>query len=153
VNRTAGSEDASAAPPGRDPHLEVFFDGACPLCSKEIAFLRNRDHKGRIRFRDIADPSFDPAELGLTHQALMARMHARLPDGTLIDGVEVFRRLYAAIGFGPIVSLSRLPGIRQALDAAYDVFAKNRLRLTGRCTDGVCEVHQSDRKGVDRAAN
>jgi len=53
----------------------------------------------------------------------------------------VFRRLYTAIGFGPLVSLTRLPGVRQLLDVAYDVFAKNRLRLTGRCVDGACEIH------------
>ena len=153
MNRTSSSKNASAAPTGQEALLEVFFDGACPLCSKEIAFLRKRDHASRIRFRDIADPSFDPSEVGLTHDALMARMHGRLPDGTVIEGVEVFRRLYATIGFAPIVSLSRLPGIRQALDAAYDVFAKNRLRLTGRCTDGLCEVHRSSDKGVVRAAN
>ena len=33
----------------------------------------------------------------------MAQIHGRLPDGTWLQGVEVFRRLYAAIGFGSLV--------------------------------------------------
>jgi hypothetical protein len=70
----------------------------------------------------------------------MARIYGRLPDGSFITGVEVFRELYTAVGFGVLVALSRLPGIRHALDAAYAVFAKNRLRLTGRCADGSCAV-------------
>jgi predicted DCC family thiol-disulfide oxidoreductase YuxK len=70
----------------------------------------------------------------------MNRIHGRLPDGTLIEGVEVFRRMYTAVGFGPIVAVTRLPGISHALDLAYLLFAKNRLRLTGRCHDGACQV-------------
>ena len=49
----------------------------------------------------------------------------------LVEGVEVFRRLYTAVGFGPVVALTRLPGVRQLLDLAYHAFAKHRLRLTG----------------------
>jgi predicted DCC family thiol-disulfide oxidoreductase YuxK len=47
----------------------------------------------------------------------------------------VFRRLYAAVGFGPLVVLTRLPGISHLLEVAYRVFARNRLRWTGRCDD------------------
>lgn len=123
-----------------DFDVEVFFDGACPLCTKEIRFLRRLDQRRRrIRFTDIAAPGFDPASLGIEWSALMARIHARLPDGRFVEGVEVFRRLYGAVGFGALVWLSRAPGIVQLLDWAYDVFAANRLKWTGRCTDA-CEL-------------
>lgn len=126
--------------------VEVFFDGACPLCRREIALLRRLDGgRSRIRFTDIDAPGFDPTPIGQTRAELMARIYGRLPDGSLVTGVEVFRRLYAAVGFGPLVALTRLPGIRQVLDAAYAVFAKNRLRLTGRCTNETCEVHSATR--------
>jgi predicted DCC family thiol-disulfide oxidoreductase YuxK len=52
--------------------------------------------------------------------------------------VEVFRRLYAAVGFAPLVVLTRLPGISHLLDMAYLWFAKNRLRLAGRCSELGC---------------
>ena len=68
----------------------------------------------------------------------MARIQARTADGAFIDGVEVFRRMYAAVGLSFVVALTRLPGITQLLDASYRWFAKNRLRLTGRCKDGTC---------------
>lgn len=55
--------------------------------------------------------------------------------------IEVFRRLYAAVGFGPLVLLSRLPLISQLLDWGYAVFARNRLRLTGRCTAKNCSAN------------
>jgi predicted DCC family thiol-disulfide oxidoreductase YuxK len=71
---------------------------------------------------------------------LMASIHGRLPDGKIVKGVEVFRRLYAAVGFAPLVVLTRLPGISHLLDLAYRWFAKNRLRLTGRCNDRACST-------------
>lgn len=123
--------------------VEVFYDGECPLCMREIDMLRRRDRAGRIVFTDIAAPGFDSASVGLDHDALMKRIHARLPTGELIEGVEVFRRLYAAVGFGTLVAMTRLPVVSQGLDLAYKVFAKNRLRLTGRCVktdDGACAV-------------
>jgi predicted DCC family thiol-disulfide oxidoreductase YuxK len=121
--------------------IELFFDGGCPLCAREVRLLRRLDHSGRIRFTDIADPAFDPATVGSTLQTLMGRIHARLATGEWIEGVEVFRRLYAAVGFGRLVALSRLPGVRGLLDVAYRAFAANRLRLTGRCSGRSCAVH------------
>ncbi len=123
--------------------IEVFFDGECPLCTREIAMLRRLDRRQRIRFTDIAAADFDPSTLGLGMDALMARIHARLPDGSFIDGVEVFRRLYQAVGFGALVTLSRAPGVSRLLDYAYERFADNRLKWTGRCDDACSVTHAS----------
>ena len=122
----------------RAAEIEVFFDGGCPLCSREVRFLRRWDRRGVIRFTDIDAEGFEPVPGHPGHDALMARIHAQLPDGRWIEGVEVFRRLYAAIGFGPLVALSRLPGITQLLDWSYALFARNRRRLFGRCSTGTC---------------
>lgn len=123
--------------PGR---FEVFFDGDCPLCLREINMLRRLDRKSRILFTDIAAEGFDPADTGLTFDDLMARIHGRMPGGEIVEGVEVFRQLYGAVGMGPVIPLTRLPGVSHALDASYRLFAKNRLRFTGRCQDGACEL-------------
>jgi len=120
--------------------IEAFFDGGCPLCRREMAFLHRRDHRGRIRFTDISAPEFRAADHGMTHEALMAQMHGRLPDGTWLRGVEVFRRMYGAIGCRVPVWLSRLPVIRHLLDWSYAVFARNRYRLSGRCSDASCSA-------------
>jgi predicted DCC family thiol-disulfide oxidoreductase YuxK len=133
-----------------DFDVEVFYDGECPLCMREIRMLRGRDHDARIRFTDISVEGFDAATVGLTWEELMDRIHGRLPDGTLIEGVEVFRRLYAAVGFARLVALSRAPGVSQILNLAYNVFAKNRLRLTGRCTDGSCQLSGTAGRGASQ---
>jgi predicted DCC family thiol-disulfide oxidoreductase YuxK len=135
---------SSASPITEKPwEIEVFYDGACPLCRREIEMLRRWDKKReRLRFTDIADPGFDPLAIGVTHDDLMAEIHGRLPDGTWVKGVEVFRRLYGAVGFRWLMPLTRLPGVRHLLDLGYRLFAKNRLKLTGRCSaDGsACSV-------------
>jgi len=120
--------------------VEVFFDGECPLCRREIDLLRWMDRRHRIEFTDIAAPGFDPAPYNLTMDQFMGEIQGRLRDGTWITGVEVFRRLYAAVGLGPAVWVSRLPGISHLLDVGYRFFAKYRLRLTGRCQTDRCKV-------------
>ena len=124
----------------RDYEIEVFFDGGCPLCRREINLLRRWDRRQRIRFTDIDAEAFDPAAVGKTRDELMAEIHGRLPDGSVIIGVEVFRRLYSAVGFRWLVAPTRLPGISGLLNVGYRLFAKNRLKLTGRCSDGACPI-------------
>jgi predicted DCC family thiol-disulfide oxidoreductase YuxK len=124
--------------------LKLLYDGACPLCSREVAMLRRRNTRGRIQFEDIAKPEFDPARYGLDQRSVMARIHAVLPDGRVIEGMEVFRRAYAAVGLGWLLVPSRWPGVARLFDAAYRTFARNRLRWTGRaevdCETGRCEA-------------
>ncbi|MCA9646588.1 MAG: DUF393 domain-containing protein [Polyangiaceae bacterium] len=120
--------------------VEVFFDGECPLCVREIRMLQKLDRRQRIRFTDIAAPEFDAAALGTDYLTLMDKIHGRLPNGEWITGVEVFRRLYSAVGLSPLVALTRLPGLSHGLDFAYERFAKNRLKWTGRCDAAGCAV-------------
>jgi predicted DCC family thiol-disulfide oxidoreductase YuxK len=118
--------------------IEVFYDGGCPVCLREVRVLRRLDRRGRVRFTDIDAPEFQAPRPGPALDDLMARIHARVSDGTWVQGIEVFRRLYAAVGFGPLVAVSRWPGISRLLDRAYAIFARNRTRWFGRCTANTC---------------
>lgn len=130
--------------------IQVFFDGDCPLCRKEIAFLSRRDSEGRIAVTDIAAPSFDASRYDRSHTDFMATIQGRLSDGRWISGVEVFRQLYSAVGFKRMVRLSRLRPIAWVLDHAYTVFAKHRLRLTGRCTTSACSIPSASQSSNSR---
>jgi predicted DCC family thiol-disulfide oxidoreductase YuxK len=135
----------------------VLYDGECPLCSREIRFLERRDKgRGRIRFEDIADPDFDAGRYGRDVPELMARIHAVLPDGRVVEGVEVFRRAYAAVGLGWLAAPSGWPGLRVLANAAYRVFARNRLRWTGRadaCETDRCELPAESAPAESRTAS
>ncbi|TWT42770.1 thiol-disulfide oxidoreductase DCC family protein [Botrimarina hoheduenensis] len=134
------SPDSACPPVAAGKAVEVFYDGDCPLCRKEIGMLRWMDRNERIQFTDIAAAGFSPPDYGKSMEELMAEIHGRLPSGEWILGVEVFRQLYAAAGWGLLVAPTRLPGVRHALDLGYRFFAKQRLRLTGRCHDGACRI-------------
>ena len=124
-----------------DYDFEVFFDGECPLCVREINMLSRLDRRSRLKLTDIAAPGFDAmATTGRSWDALMAEIHGRLPDGTMVTGVEVFRQLYGAVGLGFVLAPTRWPLIRTLADAAYTKFARNRLKLTGRCIDQACAL-------------
>lgn len=121
--------------------VEVFYDGDCPLCLREIKMLRWLDRRKRIRFTDIAASDFSAEEYGKTMDDFMNEIRGRFPSGEWIVGVEVFRQLYSAVGFKLFVWPSRMPGVSHLLDLSYRIFAKHRLRLTGRCTTQTCEVN------------
>lgn len=104
--------------------IEMFYDGDCSLRMRETRIRQRLDRHQRLRFTNIAAPKFDASSVGKTQGELIAEMHGRLPDGSWITGVEVLRRLYSSVGLRPVVSLTRLPIIKQLLNAGYFVFAK-----------------------------
>lgn len=99
--------------------------------------------RGNLILIDIADPAFDASKYNTTFEAVMGTIHGVLPDGTLITGMEVFRRAYAAIGCNWLLAWTAWPIFRPLADAGYRFFAKHRLRFTGRkdaCVNGRCKV-------------
>ncbi|MEP3479600.1 MAG: DUF393 domain-containing protein [Fuerstiella sp.] len=120
--------------------IEVFFDGDCPLCRREINLLKWFDRKQRIKATDIATEDFQAEHYGKSMSEFMDEIQGRKPDGSWVIGVEVFRQLYSAIGLGFAVWFTRWPGISHLLEFGYRVFAKNRLKLTGRCTTDTCDL-------------
>jgi predicted DCC family thiol-disulfide oxidoreductase YuxK len=118
--------------------LKLLYDGECPFCRREIAWLKRRDRDGNLLLEDITAIGFDPAKYGLTREEVMGVMHGVLPDGRIVRRVEAIRRAYEAVGLGWLVMPTRLPGVRWVLDRMYDVFARNRVRL-GRLFGRTCE--------------
>lgn len=121
-----GAESCAETP------LKLFYDGQCPLCSREIEFLISLISPRKVEFIDISSPSFSTDGLGKTQAELMAEIHALEASGKWLKGMEAFRAVYAASPYGILGKLSALPGIRQVFDFIYAIFARNRLRLTGR---------------------
>ncbi len=107
--------------------FEVFFDGKCPLCKREIDMVRRKDKQQRLKLTDIAAVDFQPVA-GKSLLDLSREIHGRNQDGSLVTGVDVFREIYSRIGYGWLVTVSRLPILRKMLDIAYYVFAKLRFR-------------------------
>ena len=130
------SVEVNTQPQSSSPswQIELLYDSECPLCMREVNFLKRRDAgRGLVAFVDIADESYTPeAHGGVDFKTAMGRIHAVLPDGTVIKNVEVFRRVYEILGMGWIYAVTKLPIIGSIVDRLYGVWASWRLALTGR---------------------
>ena len=123
--------------------LTVFFDGACPICVREIALMRRLDKRRRLVCCDFSRSDYDAASINISLAELGRVIHARWADGNVITGVEVFRAMWEAIGLGFLAKLSRLPVVEPLVFRAYAWFARHRLQLTGRsnpCPGGACNA-------------
>jgi predicted DCC family thiol-disulfide oxidoreductase YuxK len=135
------SSTSSTEVPPLDPaiapwKIKLLYDGLCPLCMREVNLLQKRDaDRGIVAFVDIADLDYDPeAHGGVEFEDAMGRIHAVLPDGTVIRDVAVFRRVYEALGMGWVYAATRWPLVGAIANQIYTLWAKLRLTLTGRPT-------------------
>ena len=107
----------------------LLYDGLCPICRREVAWLFVRNKFGRLGFQDINDTDFDPVLYGKTLAELMAEIHGVYPDGRIIKGMSVFRATYNAVGLGWLLAPTGWPLLKPLFDLLYRLFAKYRLRL------------------------
>ena len=104
--------------------FEVFFDGECPLCRREIDMIRRKDKRDVLLLTDISAQGFELE--GFTQSELMKEIHGRKADGSFVKGVEVFRQIYRRLGFERTVRATRFPLIKHVLNFGYWIFAKLR---------------------------
>ena len=66
--------------------VNLLYDGDCPLCLREVNFLRKKDAgRGIVKFTDIADLNYSAEENGgVDFETAMGRIHAVLADGTVV---------------------------------------------------------------------
>jgi predicted DCC family thiol-disulfide oxidoreductase YuxK len=87
--------------------ITVFFDGACPLCRREIAFYRRRSGVDDITWIDVSRSAENDILPGLTRGEALARFHVINAEGKLVSGGEAFACLWAALpSLGGIAGLS-----------------------------------------------
>ncbi len=128
------SASSQALPSPQTWQIKLLYDGACPLCVREVNFLSKKDAgRGLVAFVDIADENYNPdLHAGVDFETAMGRIHAVLPDGTVIQNVEVFRRVYEILGMGWVYAITKLPIVGFIADWLYGIWANWRLPLTGR---------------------
>ena len=107
--------------------VTVWFDGACPLCRREIAFMRRLDRRRRIQFIDVSEPT---TSCPIDRQQLLERFHAS-ENGQLHSGAAAFGAMWRQIPWlRPLGLAARNRWILAALERAYLLFLRVRPRLT-----------------------
>ncbi len=68
----------------------VYYDGGCPVCSREITFYQRRPGGESFAWVDVTQADEAALGPGLSREAALARMHVRRADGTVVDGAAAF---------------------------------------------------------------
>ncbi|XP_058620500.1 uncharacterized protein LOC131532672 [Onychostoma macrolepis] len=128
---------------GSSDTIRVLYDGECPICVKEISFLQflQRNGADKVDFVDISLPEYDGRKYeGVSYEMAMEEMTVIDEKNKIHRGVPAFTVMYSAVGLGWLGTFISLPLFRPIMERAYGVFARNRLKWTGRegCTTGRC---------------
>jgi len=132
--------------------LEIFYDGKCIVCSREIDHYRRNNPADRLIFIDISEVGFDAGHYVKSHEEFMAKMHVRDARGTFLTGVDAFLAIWQAYPSGSryrmLAQLVSLPAITPMIRVGYALFARCRHLLPKRksgCDSDACNLHSSHR--------
>jgi predicted DCC family thiol-disulfide oxidoreductase YuxK len=106
--------------------LTIYFDGRCPLCLAEIHVLRARNRRGLLRFVDVTAQDYHEPSHGVSCDAALANIHARLNDQTLLHGPAVFAEAYRRADLTLGAWLLSRPVLQPLLAFVYRRFARHR---------------------------
>lgn len=110
----------------QDPRTQVYYDGGCPVCSREIATYQKAQGADAVCFVDVSRPDAALAP-GLTREAALARMHVRRADGSMASGAAAFAALWSALpGWAWLGRIAALPVIAPMLELGYRGFLRVR---------------------------
>ena len=115
-------------PPVACDALTVMFDGACPLCRREIGLYQSLTPLENVAWLDVSDAT---ANLNPSDQVrFMTRFHVRQKDGSLLSGAAAFVALWLTMpGWRWLGRFARLPGVTPLLELAYRGFLHLRPTL------------------------
>jgi predicted DCC family thiol-disulfide oxidoreductase YuxK len=104
--------------------LTVYYDGACPVCRREIGFYRTRTGSS-VDYCDVATEACPAPDL--RREDALERFHVRLGDGSLVSGAAAFLALWRETpGFRHAAALLSPRPVVAVLDRAYAGFLKLR---------------------------
>ena len=97
--------------------VTVYYDGTCPLCTKEIGLYQRAAGGEAVNWCDVSQSN---AEMGeLSQSQAMARFHVKGADGVMQDGARAFILLWLSLPrwrwLGRIASVAPLPQILELL--------------------------------------
>lgn len=117
----------SAVTENSDPRVKVWFDGACPLCQREIALMKRLDKTQAINFVDVSGEG-DPS-CPIDQSQLLARFHAE-ENGKVLSGAAAFAAMWRAIPrLRTLGLIARNPVALAVLERLYLIFLRIRPRL------------------------
>jgi len=107
--------------------LTLYVDGACPLCAREIIWLRRHATPDRLQLMDISAQGFNSEERSL--EQLRSKLHARGANGQWLTGLDATYWSWRAAGLGKWAAPLGWRPLRPFLLLAYWLFSLARPHL------------------------
>lgn len=103
--------------------VTIWFDGGCPLCSREIAFMKRLDRRNALHLIDLTEAG---TACPVNRELMLHRFHA-LERGQLLNGAAAFAAMWRAIPIlRPLGLLARHRPVLWLLEQLYRGFLKVR---------------------------
>lgn len=115
--------------------ITVLYNGACPICRREIDHYRrlDRDDAPALDFADISLPAPSLTRLGLSEDDARRRLHVIDEDGRLLAGVPAFAAIWERLPrYRWLARVSRWPILKSLLPRLYEPIALALYRLDKR---------------------
>jgi predicted DCC family thiol-disulfide oxidoreductase YuxK len=132
--------------------VTVFFDGQCPLCTREIGFYQQQEGSRAINWVDVAKVNLSDLPPGLTQESALSRFHVVTAKGTLVSGGEAFSSLWLSLPkFNWVGQLFQITLLATILEVVYKIFLPCRpllqrfLRQTLRKIDKKPKTYKTKR--------
>jgi predicted DCC family thiol-disulfide oxidoreductase YuxK len=124
--------DGRALSANQEPPLTVWFDGGCPLCRREIAWMKRQTAGRAVRYVDVEAREGCPID----PRDLLSRFHAQEQGGPLVSGAGAFAALWRrSRALRPLGLAARWPPLLWLMERAYCGFLRIRPRLRRLASD------------------
>lgn len=118
----------NASPHAAAHPVTVYYDGDCPLCSREIRWYRRCRGAESISWVNIQAAEF-AASSELNRDVALAELHVRRADGTMATGVNAFIALWRELpGWRWLARLAARRLVYGMLRHGYGIFLRWRNR-------------------------
>jgi predicted DCC family thiol-disulfide oxidoreductase YuxK len=104
--------------------VHILYNGGCPVCRAEIHHYRDKAVAAGapLRFEDLN--AVDLGSWRVSGDQAARRLHARLPDGQIVSGVEAFALIWDLLPrYRWLATLVRLPIVSGLAGFAYNRIA------------------------------
>ena len=111
-------------PAGAQP-IWLFWDGACGLCQRAVAWVKHRDVTNQIQAVPYQDAPRPPMTDSLARQCERS-VHVITPDGQILSAGRASLYVLGKVGFPCLAWVGRLPPFVWGVELGYWIVARNR---------------------------
>ncbi|MES2932061.1 MAG: DUF393 domain-containing protein [Pseudomonadota bacterium] len=110
------------------PAVTVFYDGLCPICSREVRLYKKLNTGVRLDWSDLRHNQEVLKTEGFSYQSAMELLHVKDQFGQLHIGIEAHLCMWSQLRYFRYLAavLKAMPRLTRVLEKFYIVFTRYR---------------------------